>query len=84
MSNLLPFIIVRLATGAVYGLAGVGLVRTYRMTVAELVANDTTYHSSAQELWDGDDVEYALLKVDWEQQEAAGGERVANNERACE
>ncbi|HEV8623690.1 MAG TPA: ABC transporter permease [Acidimicrobiia bacterium] len=30
MSDLLPFIIVGLATGAVYGLAGVGLVLTYR------------------------------------------------------
>ncbi len=30
MSTLLPFIVVGLATGAVYGLAGVGLVLTYR------------------------------------------------------
>jgi branched-subunit amino acid ABC-type transport system permease component len=30
MSDLLPFIVVGLATGAVYGLAGVGLVLTYR------------------------------------------------------
>ena len=30
MNTLLPFIVVGLATGAVYGLAGVGLVLTYR------------------------------------------------------
>ncbi|MGH9009823.1 MAG: ABC transporter permease subunit, partial [Acidimicrobiia bacterium] len=30
MNQLLPFIVVGLATGAVYGLAGVGLVLTYR------------------------------------------------------
>src|SRR5204862_114714 len=30
MNSLLPFIVVGLATGAVYGLAGVGLVLTYR------------------------------------------------------
>ena len=54
--------------------AGLKLVRTYRMTLEELLASDT-YHSTAEELWDGDDVEYALLKAEWEQQEAASSER---------
>ena len=57
--------------------AGLSLVRTYHMTVAELLANDTTNHSTSEELWDGDDVEYGLLRADWEQQEEASGERGA-------
>jgi RimJ/RimL family protein N-acetyltransferase len=46
--------------------AGLVLVRTYRMTMGELQANDSTTHDSSAELWDGDDVEYALQKADWE------------------
>ncbi len=45
--------------------AGLRLVRTFRMTAADLVAHSLP----ADDLWDGDDVEYALEKVDWEQQE---------------
>ena len=62
-----------LASRRVMEKAGLRLVRTYRMTVAELVANDTTSQSLSAELWDGDDVEYGLLKADWEQQEEASG-----------
>ena len=51
--------------------AGLKFVRTYRMTVEELLANDTAAHSASEELWDGDDVEYELLKTDWLEQEAA-------------
>ncbi|HEV2580031.1 MAG TPA: GNAT family N-acetyltransferase [Ktedonobacteraceae bacterium] len=57
-----------LASRRVMEKAGLTLVRTYRMTVAELLANDTASHDPSEELWDGDDVEYALLKTDWEQQ----------------
>ena len=46
--------------------AGLSLVRTYRMTLEELQANDTTAHDTSEALWDGDDVEYALQKADWE------------------
>jgi RimJ/RimL family protein N-acetyltransferase len=63
-----------LASRRVMEKAGLSLVRTYRMTIAELLANDTTSHSTLEELWDGDDVEYELLKADWQQQEAASGE----------
>src|SRR6266566_4558022 len=59
-----------LASRRVMEKAGLRLVRTYRMTVAQLQAHKTSYHSTSEELWDGDDVEYALLKADWEQQEA--------------
>jgi RimJ/RimL family protein N-acetyltransferase len=56
--------------------AGLTLVRTYRLTPADLAAQDT-FHSDSQEVWDGDDVEYALEKADWERQEAAGVRQAA-------
>lgn len=49
--------------------AGLSLVRTYRLTPEDLVVEGTN-HSASLDLWDGDDVEYALRKTDWEQQEA--------------
>ncbi len=67
-----------LASRRVMEKAGLSLVRTYRMTVAELQAHDTTSHSTSEELWDGDDVEYALQKADWEPQEDASGKRRAS------
>jgi RimJ/RimL family protein N-acetyltransferase len=63
-----------LASRRVMEKAGLRLVRRYRMTMAELLAHHTTSHSAAEELWDGDDVEYELLKADWEQQEKASAE----------
>ncbi len=53
-----------LASRRVMEKVGVTLVRTYRMTLEELQTQNT--FASAEELWDGDDVEYALLKADWE------------------
>lgn len=53
--------------------AGLKFVRTYRMTVEELLANDTAAHSASEELWDGDDVEYELLKEDWKKEEIGSG-----------
>ncbi|MHB8645177.1 MAG: GNAT family N-acetyltransferase [Thermomicrobiales bacterium] len=49
--------------------AGMRLVRTFRMTTEELLAHG--YHATSEDLWDGDDVEYALEKAEWERQEAA-------------
>jgi RimJ/RimL family protein N-acetyltransferase len=46
--------------------AGLTLVRTYRLTPAELL---TLYGITCPELFDGDDVEYALDKAEWERQE---------------
>ena len=63
-----------LASRRVMEKAGLKFVRTYRMTVAELLTNNTTSHSISEELWDGDDVEYELLKADWQQQEADSDE----------
>ena len=58
-----------LASRRVMEKAGLRLVRTYRITLADLLATGT-FHVTSEDLWDGDDVEYALLKADWEQQEA--------------
>ena len=43
--------------------AGMTLVRTFRMSPADLLAKDTI-HVASPELWDGDDVEYALERAD--------------------
>jgi RimJ/RimL family protein N-acetyltransferase len=48
---------------------GMTLVRSYRLTPADLVAAGT-FDSTEQEPWDGDDVEYAVTKADWQRQEA--------------
>jgi RimJ/RimL family protein N-acetyltransferase len=48
---------------------GMKLTRTFRMTAADLERVDT-YHTTSQELWDGEDLEYTLHKADWEQQKS--------------
>jgi RimJ/RimL family protein N-acetyltransferase len=60
-----------LASRRVMEKAGLRLVRTFRITPEELAAAGT-FQVTSQEPWDGDDVEYALDKANWEQQEAAG------------
>jgi RimJ/RimL family protein N-acetyltransferase len=50
--------------------AGLTLVRRFRFSAAEL-SHAPTYESASQEEWEGDEVEYALLKVDWERVEEA-------------
>lgn len=55
-----------LASRRVMEKAGLSLVRTFRMTVEELQALDSLSYEASEVLWDGDDVEYALRKVDWE------------------
>ncbi len=56
-----------LASRRVMEKCGLTLVRTFRMTPAELEAHGISPDSYDQ-LWEGDDVEYALTKADWEQQ----------------
>jgi len=58
-----------LASRRVMEKAGLTLVRTFRITPADLLAMDT-FDSTSLDVWDGDDVEYALEKAEWEQQEA--------------
>lgn len=48
--------------------AGMTLTRVFRMTRQELGRVDT-YDVGTQDLWHGHDVEYALLRSDWEEQE---------------
>ncbi|HET8842752.1 MAG TPA: GNAT family N-acetyltransferase [Ktedonobacteraceae bacterium] len=40
---------------------------------------NTNSHDTSEELWDGEKVEYGLLKADWEQQEAASGEQTGES-----
>jgi RimJ/RimL family protein N-acetyltransferase len=54
-----------LASRRVMEKAGLRFVRSYRLTPEDLLAVDT-FDGSSQDVWDGDDVEYALLKADWE------------------
>jgi RimJ/RimL family protein N-acetyltransferase len=51
------------------------LVRRYRPTLDELTSQ-TSNHLSTDSVWDGDEVEYALTKADWETLEttAAAGQ----------
>jgi RimJ/RimL family protein N-acetyltransferase len=53
-----------LASRRVMEKVGMTLVRRFRLTVDDLIRSDTSY-VEAVELWDGDDVEYALEKADW-------------------
>jgi RimJ/RimL family protein N-acetyltransferase len=61
-----------LASRRVMEKVGMTLVRTFRMTAADFAAQG--YDIAPEDLWEGDDVEYALEKADWEGQEVAGRE----------
>jgi RimJ/RimL family protein N-acetyltransferase len=54
-----------LASQRVMDKVGMRLVRRFRITVEELQEVDT-FNTDETELWDGDDVEYALKKAEWE------------------
>jgi RimJ/RimL family protein N-acetyltransferase len=54
--------------------AGMTLVRRYRPTLDELTS-ETSNHLSADSVWDGDEVEYALTKSDWERLKTITGAR---------
>lgn len=56
-----------LASRRVMEKLGMRLVRTFRMTVEELLAEGNYYPTLT--LWDGDDVEYALERPEWERLE---------------
>lgn len=49
--------------------AGLRLIRRYRPTPAELAASATFVPGG--EVWDGDDLEYAITRAEWERQVAA-------------
>jgi RimJ/RimL family protein N-acetyltransferase len=46
---------------------GMRLVRTFRLTLDDLRATHT-FQSASEDVWDGDDGEYAIAKAEWEQQ----------------
>jgi RimJ/RimL family protein N-acetyltransferase len=72
-----------LASRRVMEKAGLTFVRSFRLTPADLAA-EGAFHATAEEIWDGDDVEYALSKADWERQEGAGREWRAGNPDASD
>lgn len=61
-----------LASRRVMEKLGMTLVRRFRVSPADLAAHGT-YQVTSTDGWDGDDVEYALEKADWERQEAVAG-----------
>ena len=69
-----------LASRRVMEKVGMTLVRRFRITPADLAAQ-ATYHVTSQDLWDGDDVEYALEKADWERQGATGAQQAGSMAR---
>jgi RimJ/RimL family protein N-acetyltransferase len=54
-----------LASQRVMEKTGLTFVRSYRLTPEDLQA-EVTFEADPQDIWDGDDVEYALEKSDWE------------------
>jgi RimJ/RimL family protein N-acetyltransferase len=54
-----------LASRRVMEKLGMTLVRRFRVTPAQLVAHGT-YQVDSTDVWDGDDVEYALERDEWE------------------
>jgi RimJ/RimL family protein N-acetyltransferase len=59
---------------------GMRLVRRHRPTLDELTS-ETSNHLSADSVWDGDEVEYALTEADWERQETTAGSRLSENDK---
>lgn len=53
-----------LASRRVMEKAGMKVARTFRYSIQDLATVDT-FQISSQELWEGDDVEYAIDKVEW-------------------
>lgn len=72
-----------LASRQVMEKAGLTLVRTYRTTPADNLA---LYGITCPDLLDMDDVEYALGKADWEQQQVADAQQANTSfdPRACQ
>lgn len=48
---------------------GMRLVRSFRLTAADLAKTDT-FDAGSLEVWDGDEVEYAIERAEWERQDA--------------
>ncbi len=61
-----------LASRRVMEKAGLTLVRRFRLTPADL-SHSLTFEGTSQDIWEGDEVEYALLRADWERLEGIKG-----------
>jgi RimJ/RimL family protein N-acetyltransferase len=72
-----------LASRRVMEKVGMTLSRTFRMTDDEL-ASVGTFHVTSQEPWEGDDLEYSLLKADWEQRQEQPLPPGLRNRPACD
>ena len=59
-----------LASRRVMEKLGMTFKRAYRPTVEEIKNSDTSYITS-DDVWDGDDVQYALQRADWKRQQSA-------------
>jgi RimJ/RimL family protein N-acetyltransferase len=59
-----------LASRRVMERLGLAHVRSYRLTPEEL-ATPGTFQGGSEDVWDGDEVEYALEKADWERRGGA-------------
>ena len=60
-----------LASRRVMEKLGMTLVRTFRVTPADLAVHGT-YQVTSTSVWDGDDVEYAIERDVWALHEAGG------------
>ena len=60
-----------LASRRVMEKVGMRLVRTFRLMPEDLQAT-ASYHVTPADIWDGDDVEYAIEKGEWEQGAGVG------------
>jgi RimJ/RimL family protein N-acetyltransferase len=58
---------------------GMRLVRRFRITPQEIARSDT-YHAQSTEVWDGDDVEYAITRGEWLSIKRRESEREARDE----
>lgn len=67
-----------LASRRVMEKAGLTLVRRFRLTPAELAETDT-FEGAGLDVWEGDDVEYTLLKSDWLRQQTNQGSRTGTS-----
>jgi RimJ/RimL family protein N-acetyltransferase len=50
--------------------AGMTHTRSYRLEPEDIGASGS-FHATSQEVWDGDDVEYAIERAEWERQRGA-------------
>jgi RimJ/RimL family protein N-acetyltransferase len=68
-----------LASRRVMEKVGMTLVRRFRLTAKEIARSDT-FHAESVEVWDGDDVEYAIERAEWRARHSEQQDREARGE----